>query len=163
MPIAVAAQALLLAAVLFSAVTDLLERRILNTVTFPLVVVGIAVHAIAAPLGTWWQGIAGLLAVGIPFFAIYAVGGGAIFGAGDVKLLMAVGAIAGVKLGLTIGIVSILFGGVLSLAALVLTARLGDVLRMFTKSRDPKTSLKLPFGVAIAAATTLLLSAQGMQ
>lgn len=161
--IATTLEAILLAAVLLSAVTDLLERRIFNVLTLPLIVVGIAAHAIAHPAGAWWQGLAGFAAVGIPFLAMYAIGDGAIMGAGDVKLMMAVGALGGLRVGLSVGIGSVVVGGILSFALLVGTARLGNVLRIFTKHADPSKSLKAPFGLAIAIAATLLLSVRGMQ
>ena len=155
--------ALMIAAVLFSAVTDVLERRIYNVVTLPMILVGIGLHALSFGGGPRWDGLAGLFAVGLPFFGLYAIANGAIFGAGDVKLLMALGALAGWKLGLTIGVVSIILGGGLSLVSLIGAGRLGDVIRAFRPSADPRESLKAPDGLAIAGATVLSLAAYHLQ
>ena len=159
----VAAWSLMIAMVMACAVTDVLERKIYNVLTLPLMLIGIALHAFSAEGSEWWQGLAGLFAVGLPFFGLYAIASGAVLGAGDVKLLMAIGALAGVRLGLTIGVVSIILGGGLSFISLMGAGRLGDVMRAFRPASDPRESLKAPYGLAIAGATFLSLAAQHVQ
>lgn len=146
----------LLATVLFAAVTDLLERRIYNALTLPVIVLGVVFHAVAHPAGAWWEGLAGLAAVGVPFFlfhAIYPAG----FGAGDVKLLMAIGAVGGVRIGLSIAVVSVIINGGFSLIALIANGRLGDVFYMLTK-RPTRNPVMIPYGLAIALAAVGVLA-----
>jgi prepilin peptidase CpaA len=75
-------------------VTDLRERRIPNLVTGPAIVAGLMLHTICGG----WRGVgdsalAGGIAGGI-FLIFYLAGG---MGAGDVKLMAAVGCIAGLS------------------------------------------------------------------
>ena len=73
-------------------VTDVRERRVPNFVTGPAIVVGLMLHTIFGG----WRGLgdsalAGLIAGGI--FLVFFLAGG--MGAGDVKLMAAVGCFAG--------------------------------------------------------------------
>jgi Flp pilus assembly protein protease CpaA len=145
------ADSLLLAAVLISAVTDLLERKIYNVVTLPLILIGIALHVIA-PEAAWWEGFAGFAALGTPFFVLHAVSPGKM-AAGDVKLLMAIGALGGIDCALVVGIGSIVIQGGLSAVTLLLNSRIGDVIRVFRPSELARPSIQLPFGLSIALAT----------
>lgn len=90
--------AVLIGATGIASIYDLRERRIPNMVTFPMVLTGLLV---AILLGGWgWSGfldsLAAMFIVGFPCLIVYARGGG---GAGDVKLMMGVGAWCGVDLG----------------------------------------------------------------
>lgn len=93
-----------------SAYTDLLSRRIFNTLTYPAILAGIAMHLVASaanaggvPAITEWcrtdglaDGIVGVLAavaVSIPLYVFRGIGGG------DLKLLVAIGAILGFSQG----------------------------------------------------------------
>ncbi len=82
-----------------AAAYDLRERRIPNMLTFPMVFAGLVA---ATLLGGWgWDGfltsLVGMFVVGFPCLMVYARGGG---GAGDVKLMMGVGAWCGLDLGI---------------------------------------------------------------
>ncbi len=144
----VALSALALAVSVLATVTDLLERKIFNWLTLPALGLGVALHATpgAAP---WWTGLAGSLAVGLPFFVLYATG---VMKPGDVKLLMALGAILGPRQGIEIGVASIMLHGPISLALLVGHRRLGNLLAMWRAGWSSDRALLAPYGFSIALA-----------
>src|ERR1035438_539967 len=77
---------------LVGSVFDVKSRRIPNFVTFPSILLGLAMHL---ALGGWRQllfSLAAGLICGTAFLVFYIAGG---MGAGDVKLMTAVGCIAG--------------------------------------------------------------------
>ena len=79
-------------ALIGAAVTDVRSSRIPNIITFPLAGLGLMIHSVSDGLDGFLFSIQGL---GIGFgllFVFYLLGG---MGAGDVKLLAAVGAIIG--------------------------------------------------------------------
>lgn len=82
-----------------AAVYDLRVRRIPNMLTFPMVFAGLFAAILLSGWG--WGGfltsLAGMFLVGFPCLMVYARGGG---GAGDVKLMMGIGAWCGVDLGM---------------------------------------------------------------
>ena len=74
--------------------TDLAWRRVPNVLTFPALAAGVIAHAVL-PEGTGLLAAMGGAAVGLAvFFPIFALGG---LGAGDVKLMAALGAWLGVS------------------------------------------------------------------
>ena len=106
-------------------VTDVRERRIPNLVTGPAIVAGLMLHAIYGG----WRGLgdsalAGLIAGGI--FLVFFLAGG--MGAGDVKLMTAVGCIAGLSALPLVVIATALAGGVLALAVSIYHRRLRETL-----------------------------------
>jgi prepilin peptidase CpaA len=130
-----------------SAITDLWKGKIYNAVTYPAVLVGIA-------LQLWLHGAPGLgVALGgflvgfFPAFLLFVLGG---MGGGDVKLLGAVGAVAGAVAATETLILAFVFGGLLALAKLAWHGRLfssfGRTLRVLAGWVVP--------GVGGAAATT---------
>jgi len=143
---------------------DLRERRIPNAVTLPALGLALCLHgATQAGQGLLLSALGAVVAGGLllPGYLLRATG------AGDVKLLMAVGAFLGWPTALLAGLLSLVVGGVFGLVFALLKGRLGTVLnRSFGLARwmalkaagapldRPGTSgLKLPFGVAIAVAT----------
>jgi prepilin peptidase CpaA len=100
---------------ILAAVTDVRESRIPNWLTFSLAGFGIVVHG-------WHQGFNGLilsvegLAVGILCLIFFYIKGG--MGAGDVKLLGAIGAILGPQLVVYVFGFAGVLGGLYSLAML---------------------------------------------
>ncbi|MCO5143535.1 MAG: A24 family peptidase [Oligoflexia bacterium] len=155
-----------LAVALFGGVYDLLTKRIPNWWTFPMMVVGIVAQILV--YGFLGLGHA-LLGIGfgfILFFPIYAFG---YMGAGDVKLLMAVGAFVGWKLVLVAAIISIIVGGIFALIETAYRGRLFYVLkRTFYVVRalvlpglvpEPlkiDESRKFAFGLCIAASLVVI-------
>lgn len=81
--------AVVLVGVLIAAGTDLCKFRLHNALTIPLLVSGLIYHAFIEGASGLVGGVVGALVGGLPFLAVYAKGG---MGAGDIKLLAAVGA-----------------------------------------------------------------------
>jgi prepilin peptidase CpaA len=155
-----------LVCVLLAAALDLLNGRIPNRLTYSAIMVGLALRGF---LGGWrgaWDGLAaGLLGGGV-FFLFFLVRG---MGAGDVKLMAAVGCWVGMQEVLPVMVTTAIAGGILALAYLLFRKRVGQTLRnMGTLLRyhltfglkphpeinlkDPK-AVKIPYAVAIAAGT----------
>ncbi len=165
------AGALLCAAV--SAVPDVRRRRIPNIVTAPAIFAGLALHA---ALGGWSglgnSALAGLIA-GVIFLAFWLAGG---LGAGDVKLMVAVGCFSGLS-PLPLLLISILLAGaVFALAVSVVHGRLRVTLRNVVElllhhrraglKPHPDLNLKnaqtlrLPFALPAAAGCLFAICAQ---
>lgn len=152
-------------------VSDLRHRKIFNWLTLPAMGVGLLVSLLAAGL----PGLAfGAVGIALAFVAFGWMWGTRILGAGDVKLLMAFAALAGVanasgRNGIAyvadLALLTVLVGGVLAAGLLAAKGRLGPFFRKFLRffvtfaSRNlatefPKAdpTLRMPFGVAIAIA-----------
>ena len=151
---------------LVAAAWDWRSRKIPNWITVSGLVVAITLHAVIAG----WSGVffalkgAGLaLGLLLPLVLLRA------FGAGDWKLMGAVGAFLGWKLFLFVLVGSIFATGIMAVAQMVRVGRVMETLRntvtlvkgfvAFGVKKNPQISLdnprllKLPFGVAVAAAT----------
>jgi len=149
-----------------AAVWDWRSRKIPNWITVPGAVAGITLHAAL----NGWHGVlfalAGMglaLALLLPLVYLRAIG------AGDWKLMGAVGVFLGWQLFLFVLFGSILVAGIMAVAQMIRADRVAETLRnlwtlvkgfaSFGMVKNPKISLdnpglmKLPFGVAVAAAT----------
>ena len=157
---------LTLALTLSAALLDWRSRRIPNWLTVPGLVSGVAVHAI---LNGWHgalfasEGAALALVVLLPLVLLRALG------AGDWKLMGAVGAFLGWQLFLFVLLGSIFASGIMAIVQMYRVGRVIETLRnvvtlvkgffAFGLKKNPQISLdnprllKLPFGVAVAAAT----------
>ncbi len=98
------------------AVTDLKTGKIPNQLTFTGIIGGILLRLFAGGPGFFADGLAGLFAGGLTVI-IWMLGG---IMAGDSKLYMAVGAIAGLKFIIFVEIISFIIGGV---AAMLIITR----------------------------------------
>jgi prepilin peptidase CpaA len=157
-----------LAAVLVTAMwTDLRSSRIPNWLTFSAMGTGLLVQA-------WIGGLAGVLSslaglgVGMGLFLLpYACRA---IGAGDVKLMAAIGAILGPAGALSVAILSVLAGGLYALGAMTYQWGVAATSRklacatygaLVTGGATGVGELQLPFklryGLAIAAGTLLFL------
>lgn len=110
----------------WSCIYDVRERRIPNRITFPALLAGIALHAMFGG----WAGLANslgaaLLGGGI-FLMLYLAGG---LGAGDVKLMAAVGCFVGVDLLPSTLLWTVGFGAVASLGVALYRGRLLQTFR----------------------------------
>jgi len=102
--------------ILIAAFFDWYKGRIPNWLTFSMVVLGILVNSVFYGVSGFQQSLVGF-ACGILFLFIpFAVGG---VGGGDVKLMGAIGSLVGPGLIFQIFLVSAVFGGIFSLAAMV--------------------------------------------
>jgi prepilin peptidase CpaA len=107
-------------------VHDVRERRIPNFVTGPAILAGLMLHTISGG----WSGLgdstlAGFIAGGI--FLIFFLAGG--MGAGDVKLMAAVGCFAGLSSLRMVVIATVIAGAVFALAVGIYNGRLRETLR----------------------------------
>jgi prepilin peptidase CpaA len=143
---------------------DWRSRRIPNWLTVPGLLVGIAANSLVGGWAGAKSSILGaLLGLGLllPFVAIRSLG------AGDWKLVGALGAFLGPSLLLTILFASIFVAGLMALILIIYKGRLRQALRNMVHmvaslltlrlpgsevSLDNPESLKIPFGVAVTLA-----------
>lgn len=147
---------------------DLRTRRIPNGLTVPALVAALCLHGAHGAGQGLLVSAGGALAAGVLLLPGYLL---RFTGAGDVKLLMAVGAFLGFPSALTAGLLALLVGGLLGLVTAARFGRFVEVLgRTFHVARwlayraagaplrAPNTSsLRVPFGIAIAIATVLVV------
>jgi len=150
------AQAYAVSAASVAAVIDVWSRRIPNWITFGTFVVGLI-------LNVWLSGLDGALmsitgaalgmALLLPFYLVRAIG------AGDLKLLGALGAVTGPQVLVSVAIYGAIAGGLLSVVILLIRGRLLVALNdLFVLHRPPATSgVTAPYGVAIASGVYLSL------
>ena len=158
------------ACALVGSVFDVKSRRIPNFITMPAVLFGLALHL---ALGGWRQLLsslaAGLICAAI-FLVFYLAGG---MGAGDVKLILAVGCIAGLSHVAYLLVLSALSGGVMAIVWAVARGQLQQTLmnvgelashhRHEGLQPHPDLNLKnaatlrLPYALAIAGGCILTL------
>jgi prepilin peptidase CpaA len=158
------------ACALLGAIFDIRSRRIPNFITLPGILIGLLLHLI---LGGWRQlGLAALacLICGAIFLVFWLAGG---MGAGDVKLIAAVGCLAGISGVAYLLISTALAGGVMAIALALWRGRLKDTLlnmgalALHHRSEGLKPhpslnvasawTLRLPYGLAIAAGSAVTL------
>ena len=151
---------------------DLRIRRIPNWLNLSGVILGLGLNAyLFSGRGVIAAGLGLLLALAI-YTPLYALRG---MGAGDVKLMAAIGAIAGPRDWFAIFLTTALLGGVISILLVVLRKRfrqtfenIATILRELWHRRAPiaanqqldirnQKSLKLPHGAVIAAGVCLFL------
>ncbi|CZQ80842.1 Hypothetical protein Tpal_125 [Trichococcus palustris] len=172
----------LLILVMLSGFFDAKERKIPNKITFPGILIGILLNLFA---GGWMgliQSIGGLLVGLAIFFLPFVVGG---MGAGDVKLMGAIGALMGWRFSLVTALYSALVGGFMVLVYLLYTGKLRDYIKKmvlslirflfqlmnqlgynekidhlqqrFVKNGQNYTKIYIPYGIAIAGGAVLVL------
>jgi prepilin peptidase CpaA len=153
-----------------AAVYDVARHRIPNLLTLPAIAFGLLLHF---TLGGWGQlgasAVAGLIC-GMIFLVFYLAGG---MGAGDVKLITAVGCIAGLPLVVSLLILTSLAGGVMALGLALYRRRMKETLvNMLALAVHHKSegiaphpelnignaqTLRLPYALAIAAGSAISL------
>ncbi|HZY73358.1 MAG TPA: prepilin peptidase [Edaphobacter sp.] len=164
------AAALLCAAI--GAVYDVRSRRVPNLLTLPAILFGLLLHF---TLGGWKElgsSLAGGLVCGFIFAMLYVTGG---MGAGDVKLMTAVGCIAGLPRTGYLLILTALAGGAMALGlvlyrgrfkatisnigALVVHHRYQGLVPHPELNVGNAQTLRLPYALAIAAGSALMFFA----
>ncbi|MCA1032212.1 prepilin peptidase [Bacillus timonensis] len=144
--------------------TDIRQRKILNIVTFPTIIIGFIFYTITNGLeGFLFSGKGFLVGLGLLLIP-YLLGG---MGAGDVKLMAAIGALTGVDVVLQSFLYTALIGG---LIALILIVKKRGIRSLFfspkhivfnllagnsVMNQDEKTKITFPYGVPIALGTLL--------
>ena len=140
---------------------DLRYRKIPNWLTFPAMLLGSALNA-AFTDQAWYFSLFGMLIGFLLFLLPFLLGG---IGAGDVKLLMALGAFLGAKPVFWVGLYGGVAGGLLSLLAIIihqngllevkrslvlLVASIWDKdIRRELFGPDQTSKLNIPYGLAI--------------
>ncbi len=143
---------------IISFITDISKRKIYNAVTFPAILLGFLYHLFLDGWNGLLFSIAGFL-VGVSLLLIPFLLGG--MGAGDVKLLAAIGAMKGTLFVFNAFLYTAVIGGVMGLFLLIYKKGIRGVFQKLLyatvlihsnagslKSMD-KTDLSFPYGVAI--------------
>ncbi len=149
-----------------AAAWDLLKGRIPNQLTYSGIVAGLALRAFVGGWRGMGDGLAAGLVGGGLFFLFFLVRG---MGAGDVKLMAAVGCLVGLQQTLVVMLASAIAGGVLALGYAIFHRRgvstlrnVGVLVRFHLllglqphpeiNLQNPQ-SIKVPYAVAIAVGT----------
>ncbi|MFH1719048.1 MAG: A24 family peptidase [Planctomycetota bacterium] len=157
---------------LVAALGDVRERRIPNALTFPLLIVGLIWAGWFGGLAGFGEAVGACLLLGVPYVLLFIFAGG---GAGDAKLMGAIGAWLGFKQSVVVLLCVAVVGGVLAIARAAANRRLKQVLTnvlisFYTflacvaggrrlKVADERTDndagqsggIEMPYGVAICA------------
>src|SRR5687768_15729252 len=104
--------AVVIAASCYATVIDVRCRRIPNQLTFPLFFAGLAWAVIHGGGSGFTDALGGMAIAGLPFFVLWMVGGG---GAGDAKMMLAIGTWLGIQPALAAVLAVAIAGGILSL------------------------------------------------
>lgn len=151
-------------------ISDIRTRRIPNALTFPAAVAGVIFHAASGGLPAAGWSLLGWLAGAALFFPIFALRG---MGAGDVKLLAAVGAwlgpgqvviaalltsIAGGVMGLAVALgAGYLWTAILNLRLLLTHWRVAGVQPLPDMTLEGTRGPRLAYALPIAVGTTVTL------
>jgi prepilin peptidase CpaA len=164
-------KATLLAIVIFAGISDLRSRRIPNWLSVSGAVLGILLNTLLLPHG-WLKALIGLGCALVVYLPLYMIRG---MGAGDVKLMGAVGALAGPMNWLAIFLATALIAGAASLTVIILRRRVGQTAhnlsvivssllhRQMPVARDCQlqinnsNALRMPHGAFIASGAMLFL------
>jgi prepilin peptidase CpaA len=164
------------AVALIGACTDIKSRRIPNYLTGPAILLGVILHVSF----DGWRGLLTSLAAGlicgVIFLVFYLAGG---MGAGDVKLITAVGCIAGLGSAAYLLILTSIAGGVMGIVFAMMRGKLkqtmDNVAALASHHKEEgltphpqinvlnASNLRLPYGVAIAAGSTITFYLMGIQ
>jgi prepilin peptidase CpaA len=157
----------LLAVAVICAITDLWKGRIYNVVTYPAMALGLVLGVVQHGAFGVFFALGGFAVGFFPAFIMFALGGMA---GGDVKLLGAIGAVAGAVAATETLILAFFVGGVLALGKLAwhgqLFASLVRSLRVIAGAlwpglapakRPAEEQMQMRFGVAICVALVATL------
>jgi prepilin peptidase CpaA len=156
-PISFLNNAILILLFLSAIVTDLKWNRIYNLQTYPAMAFGLVLGFAAAGAQGALMSFLGLV-VGVSLlFVFYLLGG---VGAGDLKLLGAIGALKGLSFVLWTMFYTGLVGGAMALAVIIWRGSVWQTLKnlvffarhplRFQREQDPQQHQYLPYGLAIS-------------
>jgi prepilin peptidase CpaA len=131
--------AVVIAACCYAVTVDVRVRRIPNKLTFPLWLAGILFWLVTGGFAGLGEAFGGMAIAGLPFFLLWMIGGG---GAGDAKMMFAIGAWLGIDNGFIAAVSVGVAGGLLSLAYAVGHGRL-----LISLMNTAWMTLTLPFVV----------------
>jgi prepilin peptidase CpaA len=162
-----------LAATAVAAISDMRTRRIPNLLTFPMLFSGLLVSLLPGNTISFQEALLGCLVLGVPYFFLFVFAGG---GAGDAKMMGAIGAWVGFTGSIPVLVGVALSGGVLAIGYALIRRRFAAVsgnLRamatgaaLMTFCRVPLANaqailpeqqkmLTMPYGLAILCGTLL--------
>jgi prepilin peptidase CpaA len=169
---------ILLVIVIIAAFYDIKNRKIPNALTLPAMATGLIVQALAGGGSSLLSGVLGLLIGTGLFFIIYLIG---VIGAGDAKLVGAIGAFVGPRGVLMVALLTALAGGLYALFLLLFfksrtkgtLKSIGQTFVIFALAKQwelgpdgqNNNAPKLCYGAAIAAGTAayVAINAAGLQ
>lgn len=154
---------ILLVVAVTCAVTDLWKGKIYNAVTYPAIALGFVLGVAQGGLSGALHALGGFAVGFFPAFVLFALGG---MGGGDVKLLGAIGAVAGAIAATETLVLAFVFGGLFALGKLAwhgqLFRTLGRTLRTLAgyvvpglgraAAAEGERRMEVRFGVAICIA-----------
>jgi prepilin peptidase CpaA len=168
-------KALLALIVVVAAIFDVRWRRVPNWLTFPGLMLGIALNTLLLQSEGLWSSLEGLGLAILVYFPLYLLRG---MGGGDVKLMAAVGAIAGPANWLRIFLFTLLFGAAAAVILILSKRRvrrtlqnIGAILMSLGSGQAPYQNnpqldvrrdegARLPHAMTIACGTLVFLIAQ---
>ncbi len=154
-------QALILIVVAIAVVTDVRRRRIYNALTFPTMAVGLVLNTALDGASGLLAALAGLVLGFVLFIIPVAVMGR---GAGDLKLLAAVGALGGPVFVVWCALFTSVAGGVFALGVLLAKRQLlpvvgGMVLELYSgQLPGAYSNIRLPYAIPIAVGAVAALA-----
>jgi len=156
-------------------VFDVKSRRIPNFVTFPAILLGLSMHLVQGGWSQFFSALAAGTICGVVFLVFYLAGG---MGAGDVKLIFAVGCIAGLSHVAYLLVLTSISGGVMAVGLALVRGRLQQTLMNVALLTSHHTrqglephpelnlsnahTLRLPYALAIAGGSILTLYFQAL-
>lgn len=156
----------LVIALVVAAVTDVFQRRIPNLMSYSTILLSFLTYLLIGGLDGLLFSLSGFIFGSLAFFLPYIMGG---MGAGDVKLMSAVGAVLGFKMTVVSSLVIAICGGVLALCFIVYRRHFRSIslaflsygihrdLALLKADSEILHNEKIPYGVAIASGVFLLL------
>ncbi|MDY7230870.1 A24 family peptidase [Hyalangium rubrum] len=164
-PVQIALWTVLGVALVISVVTDVLRHRILDVVTYPLMVVGLGTRLAVEGVGGIETGLISGLVSGLGLAALLLPGAlRGKMGWGDVKLMGGVGAVLGFPAVMAAGAFISLAGAFQAVVTLIWKGEVWDTLaaagrrwaikaRLLREDSTPAAQRHIPYGVAIALGT----------
>jgi len=154
---------ILVIVLLVATITDLTKNKVYNWLTFPAIILGLALNLFENGMLGCWQSASGLVIGGIVFLPLFLLKG---MGAGDIKLMSVIGSFMGVIFVINSAIYIAILGGVIAIVMLIIKGKLLDMLKNISNiclsSFMPKFSVHksvnketIPYAVVISLGTVL--------
>lgn len=169
MSVSVEIWAVVIAGLLIAIGTDIARHRIPNGLTLTMAVTGLLLNAYLFSWSGVWLAVSGLLTGLLCFLPLHVFSG---MGAGDVKLLAALGSLVGPSNVFLIAVMTIISGGVVALAYIAARGGIKAMIRryqsmlMLLLARQPKylppepgeaAGLYFPYTLSISLGTAAVL------
>lgn len=142
---------------ILSSLTDLARGKIYNWITFPAMGSGLLIRFTTHGTSSLSTASLALLVAFLIYFPLFWMG---VFSAGDVKLLMAIGAWSGVSLVLHLGLYSIVIGAIVGLVIMLKHRGLSKSLKSIRERLSPSpvttTDFRMPFAPALLCSFILI-------